>query len=217
MRINYRASLVFAVSVLTLSPSAAIGQDQQPRLSVAAGAGVAHPYYGDFDFTAASWDVSLRASVSRHMAVEGFFEQWEHDKGEVFLDQAIQGPAGFIGRVARFEQRTSYTMRTAGFHALATARSERLTLAAGGGIGAFAYDRRYSTTTTGCDAATANLCHATGNTFSSNGFTAQGVAELDVAVIRRVEVFGRYLMVVPVSDPGFGHSTFGGGVRVTLW
>lgn len=45
----------------------------------------------------------------------------------------------------------------------------------------------------------------------------QGVAEVDVKVAPRVQVFGRYLLVVPVTDPGFGHGTIMGGARVVLW
>jgi hypothetical protein len=210
-------STVIALAAMALAPSTAIAQTAQPRVSVAVGGGVANPYHGDFDFTAPSWDVSFRASIARHVAIEGFFEQWQHDTREVFLNQAIQGPTGVIGRIARYEQRTTYLMRTAGFHALATGRSGRVTFAGGGGIGELAYDREFTTTATGCDAGTANLCRSTENTFSSNSFTVQGVAEMDVAVVRRVSAFARYLMVVPVSDPGFGHSSLGAGVRIVLF
>jgi hypothetical protein len=198
-------------------PSVAGAQAAAPKLSVAAGGGIATPFHGDVDFTAPSWEVSVRGAIARHVAVEGFFEQWEHDKGTVLLDQAIQGPAGFLGRVARVEQRTTYRMRTAGVNVLATGGSPRVSFFGGGGIGQLAYDRRFTSTTSGCDAATAPLCRSTQNSFSSESFTVQGVAEVDVAVVRRVHVFGRYLIVVPVSDPGFGHGSVGGGVRLVLW
>jgi hypothetical protein len=206
-----------AASALALVPSVVTGQDAPPKLTLAAGGGIANPFHGDFDFTAPSWEVSLRGSIARHVAVEGFFEQWKHGKGNVLLDQAIQGPAGFLGRVDRIEQRTTYRMRTAGVNVLATGRSERVSFFGGGGIGLLAYDRRFTSTTSGCDAGTASLCRSTENTFSSESFTVQGVAEVDVAVVRRVQVFGRYMFVVPVSDPGFGHGSLAGGVRVVLW
>jgi hypothetical protein len=198
-------------------PSVVTGQDAPPKLTLAAGGGIASPFHADFDFSAPSWEVSLRGSIARHVAVEGFFEQWEHARGNVMLDQAIQGPSGLLGRVDRIEQRTAYRMRTAGVNVLATGESERVSVFGGGGIGLLAYDRRFTSTTTGCDAATAQLCRSTENTFSSESFTVQGVAEVDVAVVRRVQVFGRYAIVVPVSDPGFGHGSLAGGIRVVLW
>jgi hypothetical protein len=209
--------VIVAIATTAVFPSVAGAQAAAPKLSVAAGGGIATPFHGDFDFTAPSWEVSVRGAIARHVAVEGFFEQWEHDKGTVLLDQAIQGPAGFLGRVARVEQRTTYRMRTAGVNVLATGGSPRVSFFGGGGIGQLAYDRRFTSTTSGCDAATAPLCRSTQNSFSSESFTVQGVAEVDVAVVRRVHVFGRYLIVVPVSDPGFGHGSVGGGVRLVLW
>jgi hypothetical protein len=211
------AIVAFGASLVALSPSVVNGQDAPPKLTIAAGGGIAVPFHADFDFTAPSWEVSVRGSIARHAAVEAFFEQWEHEKGSVFLDQAIQGPDGFIGRVARIEQRTTYRMRTAGANVLATGGSPRVSFFGGGGIGLLAYDRRFTSTTSGCDAATAQFCRSTANTFSSDSFTVQGVAEMDVAVVRRVQVFARYVIVVPVSDPGFGHGSVGGGVRLVLW
>jgi hypothetical protein len=209
--------LLSAVSVLALVPSVVTAQDAPPKLTIAAGGGVATPFHGDFDFTAPSWELSARGSIARHVAVEGFVEQWEHSNGSVLVDQVIHGPSGILGRVGRIEQRTTYQMRTAGFHVLGTGGSGRISFFGGGGIGLLVYDRRSTNTTTGCDAGAAELCRSIENTFSSNPFTAQGVAELDVAVAPRVQAFGRYLLVVPVSDPGFGHGSVMGGVRIALW
>jgi hypothetical protein len=170
--------ITLAAAVLALPLSAAAGQDAPPKLSIAAGGGVATPFHGDLDFTAPGWELSLRGAIAKHVVLEGFFEQWQ-----------------------RQQRSTNYKMRTVGFNALATGGSRRVTISGGGGVGAFAYDRRAST----------------GNLFTSDGFTVQGVAEVDVAVAPRVQVFGRYLMVVPLIDPGFGHGTVMGGARVALW
>jgi hypothetical protein len=213
---------LFAVAVLALAslaviPSRADAQQDRPRLSVAAGGGIAVPFHADFDFNAPHWEASARGAIARYVVVEGFFEQWEHEQRQAFLNQVIQGPNGLLGRVDRVEQRTTYQMRTAGANVLATGGSQRVAFFGGGGIGMFAYERRFINTVTGCDAGAGPLCRETENTFSSNGFTVQGVAEVDAAVARRVQVFGRYMIVVPVADPGFGHATVGGGVRLLLW
>ncbi len=202
-----------------LWPSAAAAQDPSPRLTVAAGSGLANPFYEGFDFNARNWELSGRGSVATHVAVEVFYEEWRHAKSLLQIDQAITGPSGFIGRVGRLEQRTDYRMRTLGFNALATGGSGRATFFGGGGVGLLAYDRRMRNTASGCDAATAHVCAVSGNesTFSSDSFTVQGVGEMDVLIVPRVQVYGRYMMVVPVRDVTFGLGTITGGVRVILW
>jgi hypothetical protein len=209
--------VTLALCLVAFSARATAAQDEVPRLTLAAAGGLATPFHGDFDFTATSWEISVRGVTAPHLAIEGFFEQWQHGTSDVLLDRDIQGPNGFLGRVGRIEQSTRYRMRTSGVNALVTGRSGRVTFGGGGGIGFLEYDRRFAQVTTGCDASIAQLCNATENTFSSNSFTVQGVAEVDVAIVRRVHGFGRYLLVVPTSDPGFGHGTVLGGVRVTLW
>lgn len=211
--------VALAASVLALSPSTAVGQDAQPRLSIAAGGGIANPFNTDFpfDFTARNRELSVRGAASRHLAVEGFYTEWEHVQSDVRFNQAIQGPNGFLGRADRLEHRTTHRMRTAGANLLATGGSGRVTVAAGGGIGILMFDRRFNDSGSGCEAAVANLCVPNESTFSSDGFVAQGVAEMDVALARRVQVFGRYLMAFAISDPTFGHRSFGVGVRVALW
>ena len=213
----FRLSCFTILAASVLAASTAAGQDVSPKLTIAAAGGIATPFHGDFDFTAPSWELSARGSIARHVAVEGFFEQWEHSEGTVLLDQAIHGPNGILGRVARIESRTTYRMRTAGFHVLGTGGTGRVSFFGGGGIGMIVYDRRFTNTTTGCGAGAEELCRTFENTFSSNPFTVQGAAEVDVTIVPRVQVFGRYLLVVPPEDPGFGHGTFMAGARLVLW
>jgi hypothetical protein len=213
----FRLSCFTILAASVLAASTAAGQDVSPKLTIAAAGGIATPFHADFDFTAPSWELSARASIARHVAVEGFFEQWEHSEGTVLVDQAIHGPSGILGRVARIESRTTYRMRTAGFHVLGTGGAGRVSFFGGGGIGMLVYDRRFTNTTTGCDAGAAELCRTFENTFSSNPFTVQGVAEVDVTIVPRVQVFGRYLLVMPPQDPGFGHGTVMAGARIVLW
>ena len=177
MRVIRLVFILASGSILTLSPSIAAAQNARPGLSIAAGGGIVTPFHGDFDFTTPGWEVSLRGAISDHVAIEGFFHQWQRE-----------------------QRSTNFRMRTFGFNALATGGSRRVTISGGGGIGAFAYERRAST----------------GNVFTSEGFTVQGVADLGVAVAPRVQVFGRYLLVLPIRDPGFGHGTVMGGARIVL-
>jgi hypothetical protein len=220
MRTSTSWLLTVLLSIFAFSPRTAVAQVKQnevPRLTIAAAGGVATPFDADFDFTATSWEISVRGQTAPHLAVEGFVEQWQHVTGDVLLNRDIQGPNGFLGRVGRIEQSTRYRMRTTGVNALVTGRSGRVTFGGGGGIGFLEYDRRFTQATTGCDASIAQLCNQAANTFSSSSFTVQGVAEVDVAIVRRIQGFGRYLLVVPTRDPGFGHGTVVAGVRVTLW
>jgi hypothetical protein len=209
--------IAFAASVLALSPRLAAAQDAPPRLTVAAGVGMANPLYADFDFNAPEWQVSLRHSVNRHFALEGGLADWRHTDTRVSLDQAISGPSGFLGRVARAEQRTTYEMRTIAVNGLGTGTSGRVTFAGGGGIGVLLYKRNFLSSYTGCDASIPQVCRTFGNTFTSDGMSVQGVAEVDVAVVSRVATFARYQLVAAVRDVGFGQGTIAGGVRVTLW
>jgi hypothetical protein len=177
MRVTRLFLMAIAGVVLTMSPSVAAGQDVPPKLTIAAGGGLTTPFHGDLDFTASHFELSLRGSLADHVALEGFFGQWRGT-----------------------QRSTTYKMRNLGANVVGIGSTGRVTFSGGGGIGAFAYDRRAGT----------------GNVFSSDGFTVQGVAGVDVAVARRVQVYGRYLLVLPVRDPGFGHGSVGGGVRFVL-
>ena len=210
-----RASV--AAGALALVPSISSAQDPPPRLTVAANVGVANPFHGDFDFNAPAWEVSMRGALGTHAAAEFFVEEWQHRQTTVSLDQLITGPSGPLGRIARFEQRTTYRMRSAGVNVLATGGSGRVSFFGGGGVGLLAYARRFTSSATGCDAGTGLICQPSGNTFTSESFTVQGVGEMDVTVVPRIQWFGRAAMVVPVSDPGFGHATLSGGVRIVVW
>lgn len=205
------------LAALAMSPTRAGAQQDPPRLTIAAGAGVAVPLHGDLDFTAPEWQVSVRGAVSPHFALEGFLTDWRHDRTRVLLDQAIQGPSGFLGRVARIEDTTTHKVRVVGVNALATGTIGRATIAGGGGISLWQFDRRFRQTTTGCEPAVAELCRTVENPFSSSRQSGQAVVDLDVAVTRRFHVFGRYQLVLLFQDPGSGHGSAAGGLRVVLW
>src|SRR5829696_1729181 len=117
MRIQTSLLSMIATVAVLLAAERADAQDRAPRLTVAAAAGIASPFHGDFDFTAPSWEVSVRGATASHLAIEVFFEQWQHVDRRVLLNRDIQGPNGFLGRVARIEESTTYRMRTAGVNA----------------------------------------------------------------------------------------------------
>lgn len=210
------AIVVFA-SILLDGARAGAQQQDPPRLSIAGGAGVALPLHADLDFTPSEWQVSFRGRFSRHFALEGFLSDWRHDATRVLINQSIEGPTGFLGRVGRIEETTSHDVRVVGVNALATGSRGRVTIAGGGGIGILLFDRRFRQTSTGCNAGTTALCGTFENTFTNDSETVQGVVDIDVAVTRRLSGFGRYQVVLPLRDIGFGHGSVAGGVRLTLW
>jgi hypothetical protein len=188
------------------------------RLTAAFGAGVARQFSPDFDFgTTLVWQASVRRRTGEHLAVEGVFEQWNGQRDAVHTDVLLSGPDGPIGRVARITEQQTYRMRTLAFNVLALVGSGRVTVAAGGGAGVMAYDRTYAQETSGCEPATSSACGRYENQFSSSSGTAQAVADLNVAITRRVAAFGRYDLVLPLRDPGFGHGSATAGIRVTVW
>ena len=190
----------------------------ETRVSVAAGAGIAAQAYGELNFSSApAWDVSVRVQTGPHLSFEGLFDQWREAQETVHLDQLLTGPNGPLGRVARIDEHRTYRMRTIGMNVLAAGGSGRVTFAGGRGGGVMLYDRTFAQEGSGCEASVASACGSFSNTFSSSSFTAQGAGDLAVAMTRRIAVFGRYDLIVPVREPGFMHSTFAAGLRVVVY
>jgi len=209
---------VLTILFVLIACGTAQAQGEPPRFSVAGGAGAARQFSTEFDFgTTPMWQVSGRAQTAGHFAIEGVFEQWSQEQGRVINDLLLTGPDGPLGRAARIEQHEHFRMRTIAFNALATARSGRVLFMAGGGGGVMAYDRTFAQETSGCDAPAAAACGRFENGFSSSSATLQAVAGVDVAITRRVAAFGRYDLVLPVRDIGFGHGGVTAGVRLFLW
>ena len=187
------------------------------QVSAAAGAGVATQSYGELNFDRApAWDVSVRLKTGPHLAFEGLFDQWREEQQAVHLDQLLTGPDGPLGHVDRIDERRIYRMQTIGVNVLATGTSGRLTVSGGGGAGLVLYHRTFAQNGSGCEARVASACAGFSNSFSSDSVGGLGTADLDVAVTRRIRVFGRYDLIVPLQEPGFMHSTFAAGVRVVL-
>ena len=175
---------------------------EDSKITLGGAAGLAFPLHGDFDFNAPEWQITVRATVSRHFLLEGFFDEWQEKTQE---------------RDVRFASSTTYTMRTAGINWLARGFIGRAAITGGGGVGFMHYDRRFAQTVTDCQSSTPVSCQDFENRFSSQSFTFQGAAGLEVPIASVVSAFGQYQFVAPIEDVGFSHSSVTGGVRVRIW
>ena len=207
-----------AVSMLLMlaAPGLCLAQ-ATPGLTVGAAGGVTTPFSVSGNVSAPAWLVSARGNLTPHLALEGLFEQWQHETTTVYLDQPVY-TATASGRAARVEQVSSRRMQTFAANVLATSTSPRIRFSGGGGVGLLLYDKSYGQTTTGCDPSVAQTCGGPFvSRFSSQSMTVQGVADVEVAVTRRLSAFGRYDLILPVRDPSFGHGAVTTGVRVAIW
>jgi len=175
---------------------------EDSKITVGGAGGVAFPLHGDFNFNAPEWQLTVRATVSRHFLLEGFFDEWRkktQDSG------------------ARFESSTTYTMRTAGLNWLARGFIGRAAITGGGGIGFMHYDRLFEQIVNDCQSSTPGSCQDFENRFNSQSFTFQTAAGLEVPIASVVSAFGQYQFVAPIEDVGFSHSSIAGGVRIRVW
>jgi hypothetical protein len=199
--------------VLAAVPAAA--QDPDARhVSLGVAGGIATPYHGDFDFTAGSWQMDVRIDTARHFGLGVFFEDWRHTDEDVFTDQTILGPSGPLGRADRVTARTGHRTRALGWNLLARGRAGRATIVGGGGISYLAYSRDFSQTMSVCVPAT--VCRDFSNDFDNSSFATQLQAGIDVDVAPHLAVMGQFRLLVPIQDPGGGHTTFMAGIRVVF-
>jgi hypothetical protein len=207
--------MIVLALALSAGPATALAQSPEPpRLTVGGGAGIAFPLHGDFDFNPAAWNASVRARVTSRAWIEGAYEEWRHSEARTLTNQPIQGPTGHLGRIDRIDIETRHTVRTVGVRGLFGGTSGRISLWGGGGPAFLQYERRFQQAETGCSGTIA--CGGFDRTHSSSSFAVQGLAGLDVAVTRWLAVYGQYAAIFPVDDPGFGHQSVMGGVRLGL-
>jgi hypothetical protein len=209
-------SLAAAALVAVATADAGAQTVAEPRLTFGGGAGIANPFHGDFDFTPATWQASVRAHQGHHLVVEAFLSRWWHRSSSESFDVLVHGPSGPLGRVERIAQETTRTVHVVGANVLGRASSGRLSLYGGGGPGYWLHERRFTQTATGCQPSVPQLCGTDENVFNSSALTVQGVAGVGVAIASRVSAFGEYQAVFPIEDPGIGHGAITAGIRVTL-
>lgn len=174
------------------APASAQGPDDS-RITLSGAGGIAFPLHGDFDFNAPEWQITVRATVSRHFLLEGFFDEWRKNSQQ---------------RFTRFESNTTYTMRTVGVNWLVRGFIGRATVTAGGGPGFLLYSRRFEQAVDD---------QSFENRFTSQSFVVQGVAGVEVPITSIISGFGQFKFVMPIEDPGFSHMSVAGGVRVRVW
>jgi hypothetical protein len=189
--------------LLLVSVAPAVAQRREDsRITVSGAGGIAFPLHGDLDFKAPEWQIAVRAAVSRHFLLEGFFDEWRKKSQNAGLS---------------FESNTTYTMRTVGVNWLARGFIDRAAFTGGGGIGFMHYDRLFEQSVRGCQSPTPASCQALENRFNSQSFTFQAVAGVEVPIASVISAFGQYQFVAPIEDVGFSHSSVTGGVRIRVW
>jgi hypothetical protein len=210
-----RIEVVIHLLIFVVQPAAA--QSEPPAFSVAAGAGVAFPFHGDFDFNAFDWHASIRTRVAKHVVVEGMFDEWRHTTRRATDDVTFRTLAGSV--LGHADQvRTDDARRTGvlGLNFLLTGGAGRLRIAGGGGPSLLTFRNTYSTSYTGCTTTTTSGCRDFTNTNSEATFAAQAILDVDVAITPNISAFGRALIVGPPQDPGAGHLGLVAGARFSL-
>ena len=211
-----RSRFVVAVAAIVLGmvgPAAAQAPDDR-RVSLGAAAGIATPFHGDFDFTATAWQADVRVATARHFGFSVFFEDWRHRNEQQIANQVISGPGGVLGRADLVTIRTEHQTRALGWSLLVRGSAGRLTVNGGGGVSYLRYSRDFSQTLTGCEPA--SICRDATSSFENNRFAGQVQASIDVALASHVALMAQYRLFVPVQDPGSGHATAVGGLRVVF-
>lgn len=209
-------SLGLASMIIIPAQQAAAQSPELPRVTVGAGAGLSNPLHGDFNFVAPSWDVSIRGRASEHLTVEAFVGEWRHTETSDYFDIPIQSPTGVIGRIGRLSATSTRTEWTTGVNILPTFSVGRVTVTGGGGGGYMLLTSRYKQTLTDCTTTASTGCRDHQTSHGSGALTVQVVGGLDVAVTRHVVAFAQTRFVVPINDPGYGHSSVVAGVRLAI-
>jgi len=199
--------------LLVLAACPASAQDPGGRhVSVGAAAGLATPLHGDFDFTGTGWQADVRFDTARYFGFGVFFEEWRHTEEELFTGQTISGPNGPLGRAEQTTVRTDHRTRALGWNLLARGTASRVTVSGGGGVSYLLYSRAFRQTMSGCEPA--SLCRDSGHKFDNSSFAAQLQGGVDVRIAPHVAVMGQFRAIFPIEDPGGGHHTIMGGVRL---
>ena len=196
---NVRIPAAWALfGALVLVPRIAAAQeDSTPRVSVGAGAGVAFPFHGDFDFTPWAWDADVRIAMSPHVLFEVAVGEWRHTDSLVRQNIPVTPGGGTIGRL---EQSTTRAQRSLEANVLFTGARGRVRTNVGGGIGLLQHHRDTSHVTADCSPGTS--CGSFESAFSNVSGSAQAVGGAEVRLAGGLALYGQVRFVVPFADPG---------------
>lgn len=212
-----RVLMLTALTLALLADRAAAQATDPPRLTASLAAGMATALHSDMGFNAAEWQIALRTSVSRHVFLEGYFDQWRHSDQEEYSGGTIQSRTSVIGRYSKLTKQTVHVTRSIGVNALAAGSVGRVRLTAGGGPGVMIYQRRFSQTLLDCQSAAPESCQDNRNTWTSSGLSVQAAAGAEVALTSRLAAFGQFQFTAPIEDFAFSHMSTTAGIRATIW
>lgn len=202
-------SALVLVGTFAVLPRTAAAQSNvpSPRVSVGAGAGLAIPLHGDFDFTPWAWDADVRLKMGPHGLLEAAAGEWRHSATTVTENIATTG-----GAIGRLQQTTSRTQRFVQANVLATGSHGRVRLAGGGGVGLLQHQRRTRTDATACSGAAP--CGSFSSMFSNATGTVQAVGGADVSLSHAVALYAQARFLVPMTDPGGSDLRLTTGLRI---
>jgi hypothetical protein len=206
---------VAVVAVTLAGARNALGQDSA-RFTVGGGAGVTTPFHGDFDFSAAGWEVAGRGRAATHLTIEAFASAWRHSSETRRMGLPLTGPGGPIGTVGQLTQRSTYQTYAFGASLLPTFSAGRATFVIGGGANVMFFQHRYEQQLENCQGVSAETCGAFSNAHNSSDLGTHAVAGIDIRIAPRLIAFGQYRIVAPISDPGSGHAALLAGLRLAL-
>ena len=207
--------LVLAAIAVSAQPAAA-QPPERPRLTVGVGAGTSNPLHGDFDYLAPSWDASVRGRASEHLTVEVFVAEWRHTETSESRNIPLQNATGVIGTIGRLSQRSVRQQWSMGANILPTFSRGRVTVMGGGGGGVMVLASRFRQTLNDCVSSTPVSCRDYNTAHGAGSLTVQLAGGLDVALTHHLAAFAQSRFMVPIQDPGAGHTAFTAGVRLRI-
>jgi hypothetical protein len=207
--------LVLAAIAGSAQPAAA-QPPERPRLTVGVGAGTSDPLHGDFNYLAPSWDAALRGRPSEHITVEVFLSEWRHSESSESRNIPLQNATGVIGTIGLLSQRSVRQQWSMGVNVLPTFSRGRVTVMGGGGGGVMLLAHRFKQALSDCVSSAPVSCSDYSTTHGAGSLTVQLAGGVDVTLTHRLAAFAQSRFVVPIEDPGAGHTAFTAGVRLTL-
>jgi hypothetical protein len=190
-----------------------------PRVSASVTAGLASPLHADLEFNTPEWQLAVRAATDKHVALEVFFDQWRQAEATVASGGRFSGIGGLTGTYDAIRYGTEFTVRTVGFNALLSQSFGRVSVSGGGGPGFLVLRRVSWLKYQNCRVNQPDACVNGRSSHADGSFSIQGVAGSEITITTRtptIAVVTRFQFILPVRDPGSGHTSLLAGLRVGL-